>query len=303
MQEVSTMQSHEHHSTRLPGLAHLLTALLAVAIVLPLSAAARTTLSFQFEALPDSRIGSSSAEVQSGTSSVQVGHGNFQLGYSHSRYSWSDPASLPPALATADGRDPWEKLQRLSLGYRDRLAGPQWNTYYGVGISASYEQELDDSVSVFSYFMRGYNHSPDWESGLGVAVSYSSLKEYVLPMVFVRYRAPHQMGLSGSLGFPRTELRYRTHPQFSVGTRAAFGQGHFRLRDDSPLQPAGFVELKGYQAVGFAEYRLAAGTLLSLEASTFVERHWKIYDADGSRQGRVDLENGISTSLVWRQVF
>ncbi|MBB5022823.1 hypothetical protein [Desulfurispira natronophila] len=277
-------------------------AALLISTLLPGGSAAMTTFGIQFEQQPSSGLNSNSAKVESRSQRLNVSQDNYRFSYTRTRYSWDQPWNLPSAL-DAGGEDPWGTLQRINFGYGNREAGETWNTYYGLGLGARYEREVEKAYSLFGYTMWGYNHSDDWETGIGIAVAYTPLREYVLPMGFVRYRAPMQEGISASLGFPNTQIRYRFDRQLSVGAKASFGQGNFRLKDNSPLQSAGYVDMAGYQATGFVEYMVVPGTILSLELSSSINRRWRIYDADGNRQGRVNLDDGVSTALVLRQMF
>ena len=276
--------------------------LFLIVALLPGVSVAMTTFGIQFEQQPSSGFNGDTAKVESRSQRLNISQDGYRFSYTRTRYSWDQPQNLPSAL-DAGGSDPWGTLQRINFGYGSREAGETWNTYYGLGLGASYEREVDDGYSLFGYTMWGYSHSNDWETGIGIAVAYTPLKEYILPMGFVRYRAPMQEGISASLGFPNTQLRYRFDRELSVGAKASFGQGNFRLKDENQLQSAGYVDMAGYQITGFVEYMVAPGTFLSLELSSSIKRQWRIYDADGSRQGRVNLDDGVSTALVLRQMF
>ena len=228
-------------------------------------------------------------------SGFEVGASIGPVGASFKRLSfdWNQPADFLPA---ARGDEPWRNLDEasVSLSWGGPLVDQISYLLLG-GASLGYEDQTDDAYSLFGGGIVAIQMSSNWSASAGAILSHhpkvSTDLDFV-PVLGAAWRADAPRGLSLSLGIPSTEIAWTFRP----GTRivldmSSFEGGLYRLADDNPRRPAGYVELLNSSLALRAETLLWNRLGLSFGFVQALDRKFKTYDPDGKNEKSYDVDN------------
>lgn len=95
--------------------------------------------------------------------------------------------------------------------------------------------------------MLNWRSGGDWLVFLGGVYIYQQVDVLeTMPLAGIQWRTPASLGWSVRLGVPATSIRYRLNGHWAADLDfISPPAGVFRLRDDSPVIPAGYVSAKG----------------------------------------------------------
>ncbi|HTL51626.1 MAG TPA: DUF6268 family outer membrane beta-barrel protein, partial [Planctomycetota bacterium] len=211
-----------------------------------------------FESVATAGVKSAGSQPTVGTATTEIGFGikEYKLTWKRMAFDWdfnnasvfetSHPGFPTPPASIGHGRDPWQALNSLSLGWF-KFSGykPRWWVVMGLGLNANYEKEMKDCFSAFGLFQFVHQLEPDWNVSFGVILIVSRPAIVPLPTVSVVWHKDTKSGWSVSIGFPEIQLGYHFNERFQVRTKFIEGGGDtFRLADHNPIAPKGYLELK-----------------------------------------------------------
>ena len=233
--------------------------------------------------------------------SYRVERFQFNLGYELRDYSWDEVALLP----FGDGRtDPWEQFHRLSLGARHfGRIDEQWGYFLGGSLTASFEEEISGSLGGGVQAGFSYTPAPPWEMRLGAAALVHKVGASVLPLVGLSWNQRAESGPSFGLGIPRTELRYRFNPQAALSARFSFARDIYRLADDSPVEPKGYVEERDWHGGLYLELSPAPNVRLTAGGRYHFERELNLYGKNGKNKRGYGVDGAAGGILELRLSF
>jgi len=251
-------------------------------------------------------------DVQDGPGSVDISRiraeaslSRYSLRWQTSRYSWHDKGALP----FGDGQeDPWSTLHALTFvaSHRDRLT-QRWSYFVQGALRSGFEDQMDRSVGAAVNGGLVYAWNDTWSIGLGGFVGWDPTSKFAFSSTFamagpfVRYRSHRAMGLSGVLGFPQSELRYTFTPVWSAWVGLGIDSGTYRLKDDSPVMPQGYVREKYYKAGLYVDITPKRSLLIRFGPTYDFGRRLEFYDSGGGKRRSYDLDAvpGLEARIDW----
>jgi hypothetical protein len=253
----------------------------------------------------DADLDPSDASYAVSGSTVEVGWAHWQAGVTRQFYQWDNPGAFP-GLTGPD--DPWEFLTRIQLGFQHtHTLTDRWSVDTLAGVLSDFEEELDDSWAAYLGGYGTYRAGEDWLWFVGLLYSHhaevASDFEWV-PVLGLAWRPGATEGLSFRLGLPATRARWH----FSPRTRLVLDLntlegGVYRLADDSPLLPGGYVEMVNASLSLSLEHRLTNTLELSAGIGHSLHRELKLYDPDGKETDQIDVDPAPSLHLALRASF
>jgi hypothetical protein len=249
----------------------------------------------------DAEVDGSGADVSGIGYKLRGRYKDFFLSFERVHYSWSNVERLP----FGNGVDePWDDLNVLTLGYqRNGKISKKWMYFVGAGVSSSFEKELDDSYSIRGFGGVTYIFSRKWQFSLGAGGVYHKVRSQGLPVIGVTYNRGATKGLSAGLGFPLTFLAYHFNENWAIKTRLVeFDLDIFRLKDDNPASPEGFLERQDLMADLGVEWTPMKSLALYVGARYYFKRELTLYDNDGNNEREFDVDNawGGVLRLSWK---
>ena len=249
----------------------------------------------------DAEVAGSGSDVSGAGFNLRASYKDFFLSYERIQYSWSNVERLP----FGNGRDdPWDDLNVLTLGYQHNgRINPKWMYFIGGGVSSSFEKEFDDSYSFRGFGGFTYIYSPKLQFTLGAGGVYHKVRSQGLPVVGITYNRGATEGLSAGLGFPLTFVAYHFNENWALKTRVVeFDLDIFRLADDSPVHPEGFLERQDLMADLGVEWTPMKALALYVGARYYFRRELTLYDKDGNNEREFDVDNawGGVLRLSWK---
>jgi len=246
------------------------------------------------------------ADVDDGGGSVAVSGAGataswrwLSLSYGVATYHWDDVSRLPFGNG-AD--DPWDSLHSLGLDLRHQdMVDESWGYFVGGGLSAGWEEEMDDSgtIHIHAGVLRTLGPGLTLSLGAGAWAHKTGLR--ALPLLALDYGSEDDLGFSATLGAPQTWLRYRFDPAWLVRLGARMDGGTYRLADDSVVARKGYVSHSGVAAALMADWTPSPGLTLSVGPEWHFARSLDIYDEDGDKKDSygVDAAPGLAARLSW----
>lgn len=258
-------------------------------------------LSFTAGWAADAGVHGSGADVSAAGFKARAGYKDFFLSFERVHYSWSNQERLP----FGNGKDePWDDLNVVTLGYqRNGKVSKKWMYFVGGGITSSFESQLEDSLSFRGFGGFTYIYSPKLQFTLGAGGVFHKVRSQGLPVVGVTYNRGATEGFSAGLGFPLTFLAYHFNENWALKTRIVeFDLDIFRLADDSPASPKGFLERQDLMADMGVEWTPMKGMALYVGARYYFKRELTLYDEDGNNERTYDVDNawGGVLRLSWK---
>lgn len=253
------------------------------------------------------------AGVKSAGSRPTVGTDMTELGgaYKQWRFTWKrtdfdwdfNNASVfgpkngfptPPA-SIGHGRDPWQPLTSLSVGwFYFRGYKPRWFYAVGAGVSASFEKEMKDCFSAFVLGQFIHQIEKDWNVNFGLMLAVNRRSVLPLPVIGIVWHKDTASGWSIEIGFPQITLGYRWNERWMVRTRFIEGEGDtFRLADKNPIAPKGTVEFKAARTGFEFEWTPAKNLTVVLGWRYLFSRQWVIRNATQKHKETININSAM----------
>jgi len=213
--------------------------------------------------------------------------------YGYRLYDWEDVSLLP----FGDGIDePWEDLHTAALGFsHDEMVNQSWGYFVRAQATTAFEEEMDDSFGAVALAGLMYNVA-EWNMmfRLGAAYSWNEVTSRVFPLVGVNWGGRRGSGLSVALGVPLTAVTYRFSERTAIQARVGFDSDTFRLADDNPAAPKGYLETEDIGGELVLLYNLTDTVRLTVAGGWFFDRELTLYDSDGEGGVEYDVEEGAT---------
>ncbi|NDV28392.1 DUF6268 family outer membrane beta-barrel protein [Desulfovibrio sp. JC010] len=230
-----------------------------------------------------------------GSSSVIGGQarlkaGGFSLSYEAQHYSWDNVDQLN----FGNGQDdPWNTLHRLSIGYNFNGAINK-NWFYGVGITgtSAFEEEMEDSFGGALRGHIGYVFNDNWRALIGVRGFANAIRYSAMPYFGINFTdyAEDGSGYFMNLGMPATEVGYSFNDANTLRAAFNFDGKTYRLKDDSTVSDAGYVETSSMKVGVYYDYQPVKNCSISIGPEYVFSRETKFFDKHGNKFGAEDQE-------------
>ncbi len=212
-----------------------------------------------------------------------VGNNDFlTLGYTKTEYDFSNRPDVDMNKVFADLR--YAKVNPGTLGY-----------FVGGGLAFGWEDDFhpSENYSITPRAGLNYDFGNEWRVTGGLSMNINEIENYFQPIFMVHYRSPDSLGFSGVFG-TKNHAQYRfTNAMAVEGTLRGIDRDIYQLSDDNSKH--------GSAAEGYLMERsiaASAGVVLNpLDALTLragvearFDRELKVYDKDGNKLGKQDID-------------
>lgn len=245
------------------------------------------------------------AEVGLSLHKMELKNAIFSISYEQFDLAWKQ-LNHPALLGLAKPIDTLERWRgHLRLPYRiddHRL----WLAE--IAVANTIEQHAKTSISYEGFVLysqaRNLNRT-DFDSWqLGLFIQQSPVEMLVLPIIELTFNLnnPQKHGFYGHLGFPKTQLGYHFNPNWRSEIELVYCQTTAGLRDNNPLLPKGYAQLKSWRNEWKTTYSLTPSIDIHFSVKHTLTREWIRYDHTKKKIGTSDLENtlGYGLGLQWR---
>jgi len=243
-----------------------------------------------------------------GSSSVAGGQvrlraGDFSLSYEGQYYSWDNVDQLSFGNKKDD---PWNALHRLSLGYSlNGMINKDW--FYGAGITgtSAFEEEMEDSFGGAVRGHIGYVFNENWKALIGVRGFANSIRYSAMPYFGINFTdyAEDGSGYFMNVGMPATEVGYSFDEASTLRAAFNFDGKTYRLKDDSAVSGAGYVETSSMKAGLYYDYKATKNCSISIGPEYVFSRETKFFDKSGDKFGSEDQEAAFGAFFNLRYKF
>ncbi len=250
-------------------------------------------ISFSFGGVTRSDIADTPASYALSGFDISAGIGPVGASFKRLSFDWQRTSDF---VLDTHGQKPWGDLNEAAALLNWGGSITTQSSYFVMGgVSVGYEDQTDDAYSLFGGAILSYQFTSNWSASAGAILSHhpkvATSLEFV-PVLGIDWRASATNGLTFSLGVPTTEIAWVFRP----GTRlvldmSSFEGGLYRLADDNPLRPSGYVELVNSSISLRYETLLWKRLGLSLGVGQAIDREFKLYDPDGENEKSYDIEN------------
>ncbi|BBD08115.1 uncharacterized protein DFE_1389 [Desulfovibrio ferrophilus] len=213
---------------------------------------------------------------------VSMTYDILRLSYGVRSYDWNDRTGLPFGNGVDD---PWDQLHEIELSAHDRgRINSEWGWFYVAGVSAAYEEEMDDSLGMFVGGGASYALSDAWAVQMGVGVAGHKIRWAVVPILGVMWNQGVEQGFSARIGFPEAELVYRFDPQWAVHLAGRVEYDLWRLADDSTVRSKGYLEESGIRVGLYGDWTPTKELFVRFGPEFIFARETTFYNSDGDEQ-------------------
>ena len=247
-------------------------------------------------ALPFFHSGHSGGEYSRTRTSVSAGYKWFTLSYLRSDYDWNQTNKV--ALGRDKGNKPWDHLHRLALDAKfDGWLTDNLGWFAGGTLVSGFETELSDSFSLIGRGGFSFALNPELNLRLGAIGALSPVHPMLIPLVELDWRHPADFGFSGNLGLPESSLRYRFNPMLAARASAYWSRTLHRLSDDSSVARKGYLEESGITTGAYLDFTFIESLNLTLGAELETWRELRIYNDDGDKLTKTDVDPSLGAVL------
>lgn len=265
-----------------------------------------TAIHLHGEHLFASPFSSSDGEVAISRARADAKVSRFTLSWQSSWYHWKHRTDLPFG---AGDESPWSALNMLALraDHRDQLT-ERWSYFVQGAVRSGFEKQLSRSVGAALNGGLVYAWDETWTLGLGGFIGWDPTSEFAFSSTFamvgpfVQYRHPKAPGFSARLAMPQSELRYTFDQNWSAWLGLGVTSGTYRLADDSPVMPRGYIRERHYRTGIFLDYSPAPNLMLRLGPTYNFQRRMEVFDSSGDKKRKHDMDPalGLEAGLEWR---
>lgn len=224
-----------------------------------------------------------SAQVKTGRISIKSG--GFSFGYTAKNYTWSDKQRLNFGNGSDD---PWNTLQRLTLGYEhEGEINDNWAYSAEITGSSSFEKEMSGS---FGSALRGgfmYTFNDNWKTMFGGRIFVNSIETEIMPYLGVMYENFDTDGSGAfmTLGAPSTEVGYAFSKDSKLRATFDMDGSTTRLKDDSTVARKGYLQTSSMVTGLYYDWNPTDAFSISFGPEYHFGREMKLYDNDGNKFG------------------
>jgi|GEM_PF-1427865 len=239
---------------------------------------------------------------KSRTYGIDVRYQWFYLDYEHTEYSWKDYRRTD----FSRGNKPWGSMDFLRMGARlnGELNEDGLGWFWDGGLVMGWEEEIRRSFGLAGSGGLTYQFTPELSGKIGVWGMAHPAVFRLLPVASLDWNTPEDPGLSLSLGFPETMVRYRLEEGFTLraGAKADMGERSYRLADDSHVYRKGYITTQGVTAGVYLDAHPVDGLTATFGVEYDMERKYEIRSNNGNRKETIDVENtpSLQFSLGYR---
>lgn len=232
-------------------------------------------------------------------SAYSLAAGKFALGlgpvggeFKALHFVWDRPDDF---VVDTKGRDPWDTLYEVSLGYRHPGAISERLSYeLMLGAASGFEKQMEESFSFSAGGYLLYKFAPKWTLAAGGLYSRHQNVNTdfdFIPIIGISWNAEATKGLSFTLGLPSSDVTWHFNEKTRVILElSSFEGGVFRLADNSPVREKGYVELLSTTCTLRLETLLWDRLQVSAGLSQPISRQMKLYDHQGKNEKKYDVE-------------
>ncbi|SHJ13438.1 hypothetical protein SAMN02745216_01108 [Desulfatibacillum alkenivorans DSM 16219] len=260
--------------------------------------------------LSESSVESNQGSYSVAMAGVEASYKYFTVHAAQGRFNWGRVDLLP----FGDGvDDPWSQLNKIGLSarYRGKMSD-KWGFLLGAGVTSTFEEDM----GLPSYSLSGglsYSFSSKLRAGAGLSLGHNDIETTVMPFISFGYDYGNSRnnGVFASIGWPRLSAGYRFSPEWAAKVSLTLDSrtyqlatgGIYKLRDDSPVYPEGYVGLSGYSPGLSLEYTPAPSIKVALGLSWWLNSEMDLYNAGGDKQFIYDIEDSLGGSLQFQYRF
>ncbi len=238
----------------------------------------------------------SSADVDNGGKfsrtdmNFRVGYKWLTLAYTRSDYDWSDTGDAH----ISKGRNPWDTLHKISLdAHFDGYLSESVNWFAGMSVLSGFETQIWNSFSLAPRAGLSFRATPDLKLHLGAVGLVAPAHSMLLPLAGLEWRDTRDMGLSAKLGFPATQIQYRFNEMLAARLAARWTRDLYRLSNDSSVARKGYAEEESVTSGAYLDITPLDQLRLTVGAELMAWRSLRIYDKDGDKMSKTDMDPSV----------
>ncbi|MGN0901963.1 MAG: hypothetical protein ACI4M9_01640 [Succinivibrio sp.] len=263
----------------------VLAGIISAAFASPCASAFYITPSFQHST--SSSINGSNDDVTTSTYGIEAGTEDFFVGYTYKNYDFDHASDL-------------DSLKRIYGGYRyfGELTG---NVDFSLGIRGSLgwrdDFDITESYTVVPFGAFIFPLQNELSLIAGGGVYFSVPKDYLFPILMLKYGSPRSLGFSGAVGFPDNFVTYRFSQalalqgqlKINAGNSYYLGDEHYFGRNQKTYLVENSAELSAHVIFNPSENIEIKGGV----AYTF-ERDLNFYNSHGDKIAKYDIDNDLA---------
>ncbi len=238
----------------------------------------------------------SKADVDSGGKysrtdmNFRAGYKWFTFAYTRSDYDWSSVSNT----GISHGRNPWDTLHHLSLDAAfDGYLSESVDWFAGVTLLSGFESQVWDSFSLAPRAGLSFRATPDLKFNLGATGIIAPAHSMLLPLLGVEWRDAYDMGLSAKVGFPATQVQYRFNDMAAARLSAKWSRNLYRLASDSSVARKGYMEEESITSGAYLDLTPLDHLKFTVGAEMMAWRSMRIYDKDGDKMSKTDMDPSV----------
>lgn len=218
----------------------------------------------------------------------------------HSRYDWHDAEDLPLGrLAGEDPQDPWDDLDRVTMGVNAQLfLSPRWFVILRGGASLGVEPGADVERGLAGGGGAGLVRRFDGSLMVGLTLSAVTQLEgdlLVLPLPFLRWQVTERVRLeTAGAGLRAT---FTPTPGLDLSLRASFESRQWRLADDRAVLEDAVVQDRRVAVGAAASWAPWQGLLLKVEVGVSPYAELEVLDRHGDTERRLRADPAAFVGL------
>lgn len=223
---------------------------------------------------------------------ASVGYQWLTLAYTRSDYDWSHTKKA--FLGKSRGGTPWDRLQRVAV---DASFRGEWTDsvgwFAGGTLVSGFEEQLSDSFSIVGRGGLSWMVNFDLTLRIGAIGSAAPVHSLLIPLIEIDWRDPADYGFSAHLGVPASSLSYRFNDLLAARAAVSWNRELYRLADDSSVARKGYVEDSGFTTGAYLDLTPLGGLTVTVGAELLANRSLRIYDHNGDRLSKTDVDNAL----------
>lgn len=213
------------------------------------------------------------------------------VSYESTWYDWDDEDELP----LGNGSDaPWDRLNRVALTLSENWRlDDSWGIFALGGVSAFYEEEMDDSFAGKVGAGLSWVASEDWMIRFGAMGRLHATGNRLYPMLGASWNYAVQEGFFANIGMPKTSIGYRVDPELEYELSVSVIGDAARLANDSVVEESGYVEVWGFAARFGVSWRVIDDLRLDAGPEYRFARRMILYNDDGESRNNYDVGDSL----------
>lgn len=255
--------------------------------------------SFESAYMDRANIKDSDGSVQVTKNRVQLNNSFASFSYTNWRFGWDNIADLP----FGDGvNKPIEEMHGLNLSLsKPYRINERWFTLSSISISATFEDDPKDSLSVGVFSFASYAINKNHTLQMGLFGNHHSVRSLLLPIISYSYRANYKDGIQVILGFPQTHIGYHVNRETLLRLGVVYSNSLIRLSDNSSVEPEGFNEFQDYIGSLGVTYDVSKKLKLKGDFLYAMKRDLRTYNKDAKEMDTYAIEP--TAGLMLKMIF